>query len=205
MSLCIAINNPSNYVMIAGDGRIMKGKKVISDNHKKLTRLTNKVSIFCSGAQDYCEELRIRIAHLVNEETSIDKIALIVQKESLLVHLRFILDYPTYYVHEPTGSGLAIILAYFDVEKNQSGFIQYSHSDGFEPHVITSSEVVVRGIGQQNGLDFLVNHFNPNQAVESLLDTFDFVGALEERVGGNITVHILSRENITEFERGQKI
>uniref|UniRef100_UPI00403FAD01 hypothetical protein n=1 Tax=Paenibacillus sp. FSL H8-0332 TaxID=2954742 RepID=UPI00403FAD01 len=86
MSLCIAVNYPGNYVMIFGDGRITRGDKVVSDSHKKLTTLNDHVSMFCSGVQDYCEELRSIVSKQVSELTSIDQIASIVMRESREVH-----------------------------------------------------------------------------------------------------------------------
>lgn len=205
MSLCITLNIPDNYVIIASDGRTMQGNKIIRDDHKKLTKLTNTLSFFCSGVQDYCEELRSIVANQVNVHTPLQEVTRIVQKASLYVHERFVHDYPTYYQLEPIGAALATMLAFYDLKQGKSGFIKFCHSDGFQPHITTTSEATLRGVGQVQGLDYLVNNFNPYKVVESVLDTFDFVAGQDKRVGGTITLHILSKENITEFERGEKI
>ncbi|WP_282579782.1 hypothetical protein [Paenibacillus odorifer] len=199
MSLCIAVNNPEKFVIIGGDGRITKASEIVSDSHKKLTKLTNHVSMFCSGVQDYCEMLRSLVAKQVNESTPIEQIAKIVERESLRVHQQFLMEYPTYYDLIPDGACLATVLAFYDLDKGESGIIQYCHRNGFEPHITVGSEMSARGIGQDKALIYLPKHFNPQNPIESVLNMYRIIGEEEESVGGDISIHVISEVGTKEY------
>ncbi len=201
----MVLNNPENFVLIASDGRIMQAGKILNDNHKKLTALTPRVSMFSSGAQDYCEDLREQVSKQIHNLSTINEISNIVCVLSNEIHNRFISSYPDYYKQVPDGAVLATLLAFYDEEADKCGYVQFCHTDNFEPHIVTASEATLRGLGQERGLSHLLGNFNPQKAIESVLDTFDFVGQDEDRVGGEITVHIVTKENITIFERGDRV
>ncbi|PWW02517.1 20S proteasome alpha/beta subunit [Paenibacillus cellulosilyticus] len=204
MSLCIAVNNPSNFVIIAGDGRTIKGSQVVSNNHQKLTRLTEHISIFISGVQSYCEVLRFRIACKVNEQTTIDEVAKIVQSESKVIHDEFIGICPMFYELNPKGAALATVVAFFDTKKKESGFIEYCHSDGFLPHFTKISKMTARGLRQEDVIDYLPKHFNPSESIQSILGAFNHIESLDGRVGGTIAVHVISEDGIDEYVQEMK-
>ncbi|WP_340392479.1 hypothetical protein [Paenibacillus sp. FSL E2-0190] len=199
MSLCIAVNNPGNFVIISGDGRITSGSRIVSDSHKKLTKLTNQVSMFCSGVQDYCEILRSLVAKQVNEFTPIDQIAKIVERESLRVHEQFLMAYPTYYDVMPNGASLATVLAFYDLDKKECGMIEYCHRTRFEPRTIVGSAMSARGIGQDRALVYLPKHFDSQSPIESVLDTYRIIGEQEQSVGGDISIHVISEIGTNEL------
>jgi 20S proteasome alpha/beta subunit len=200
MSLCIAVNNPGNYVIISGDGRITRGNKIVSDNHKKLTTLNSHVSMFCSGVQDYCERLRSLVSKQVSDVTPIDQIASIVKRESRKVHQQFVEDCPTFYDGVSNRACLSMVLAFYDVEKNECGMIEYCHTDNFEPHITIGSEMTARGIAQEIALDYLPNHFDPYNAIESVLNTYKVISKDEKSVGGTIIVHVISQAGTNVYE-----
>jgi hypothetical protein len=199
MSLCIAVNNPENYVIICGDGRITKASEIVSDSHKKLTKLTNYVSMFCSGVQDYCEMLRSLVVKQVNESTSIEHIARIVESQSLKVHQQFLMDYPTYYDVVPDGACLATVLAFYNLDKGECGMIEYCHRIGFDPRITVGSAMSARGVEQDNVLDYLPKHFDPQNPIESILNTYKIIGEQEQSVGGNISIHVISQAGTKEY------
>ncbi|OMD80435.1 MULTISPECIES: hypothetical protein [Paenibacillus] len=199
MSLCIAVNNPGNFVIISGDGRITSASKIVSDSHKKLTKLTDHVSMFCSGAQDYCEMLRSLVAKQVNESTSIEQITRIVERESLRVHKQFLIDYPTYYDVVPDGACLATVLAFYDIDKGECGMIEYCHRSGFDPRIVVGSAMSARGGGQDKALIYLPKHFNPHNPIESVLNVYRIIGEEEESVGGDISIHVISEAGTKEY------
>lgn len=205
MSLCIAVNNPGNYVMIFGDGRITRGNKIVSVNHKKLTQLNSHVSMFCSGVQDYSEELRSIVLKQVSDLTTIDQIASIVTRESRKVHQQFLTSYPTYYEINPGGACLATVLAFYNVTKNESGMIEYCHTDNFEPHITIAPMMTARGIAQDIALDYLPKHFDDYKAIESVLDTYKAITAQNDKVCGTIDFHVISTTGAKQYVMDEKL
>ncbi|WP_136603810.1 hypothetical protein [Paenibacillus dokdonensis] len=201
MSLCIALNNPSaRFSIIAGDGRITSGEDILRDDHKKLTKLTEHASIFCSGAQVYCEELREMVEVQVNEQTSIEELGLIVQKASIEVQQRFEEDYPDYREVMPGFGALATVVAYYDAATDESGTLEFCVSDGFEPHDSRDSVLRVRGVEYEKVMDYFLSHFNPEQSIESVFVSFKYASSLNNNVGGTITLHVISKDGISTYE-----
>lgn len=199
MSLCIAVNNPENFVIICGDGRITSANKIVSDSHKKLTKLTNHVSMFSSGVQAYCEMLRSEVVKQINESTSLEDIASIVERESLKVHVQFLMDFPTYYDVVPGGACLATVLAFYNLDKGECGMIEYCHKNGFEPRNTVGSEMSARGFGQDEVLDYLPKHFSPQNPIESILNAYKMISEQEQSVGGDIIINVISRTGTKEY------
>lgn len=201
MSLCIAINNPfSKFAVIAGDGRITNNNVVVRDDHKKLTQLTSHISMFCSGAQDYCEELRSIVEGQINERTSIDELALLIQGACLEVQNHFDVEHPTYLSHNPGFAALATVVAYYDTNSNVCGTIEYCHSDGFVPHDSKESTMRVRGLEREKVFEYLGTHINPERIIENVFSTFKYIGGENGNVGGTITLHVLSPYGIDAYE-----
>ncbi|WP_419872912.1 hypothetical protein [Candidatus Pristimantibacillus sp. PTI5] len=200
MSLCIALNNPNNFTIISGDGRITKGNQLVRDDHKKLTKLTEYISMFCSGAQDYCEELRSIIKAQVNEHTSIHEVAFIVQKASQEIQKCFENEHASYLEQNPKFSALATVISYYDKATNQSGTIEYCHTDGFIPHDSRASTMTVRGLEREKVFEYLGNQIEPDRIIESVLNTFKYISGLNKDVGGTVTIHVVSLEGIDVYE-----
>ncbi|ETT77500.1 20S proteasome subunit alpha or beta [Paenibacillus sp. FSL R7-277] len=177
---------------------------MVSDSHKKLTTLNSHVSLFCSGVQDYCEELRSIVTKQVSELTSIDQIASIVMSESRNVHQRFLIDYPTYYEVNSGAACLATVIAFYDVSKNESGMIEYCHTDNFEPHITIAPMMTARGIAQDIALDYLPKHFDAYKAIESVLDTYMVVINQNNKVGGTIDYHVISKSGAKQYVVDEK-
>ncbi len=199
MSLCIAMNNPGQFVVIAADGRIMRDTTIVNDNHQKLTMLPNNVSMFSSGAQDYCEELRSRVVSQVRLNTTIKELAHIVQKESVELFQHFEEENPHYFENDPNFCPLATILAFYDLERQESGFIEYCHSSHFTPHITTASKLTTRGVMQEGALEYLKEAFNGTDAIESVLNTFTYANGHDDRVGGSINVHVIHMNGTTQY------
>jgi 20S proteasome, alpha and beta subunits len=200
MSLCIALNNPKNFVIIASDGRISKGGVIVRDDHRKLTLLTERISIFISGAQDYCEELRSMVEAQVNQQTSIEEVSLIVQKASVEVQERFEEDYPDYLEVMPGFGALATVVAYFDAANGVSGMIEYDVRDGFIPHYTTSSELKVRGVEREKVFAYMGSQFDPSNIIEGVFSTFKYISSQTDDVGGTITLHVISANGTDAYE-----
>lgn len=195
MSLCIALNNPKNFIIIAGDGRISKGGLIVRDDHKKLTVLTEHISIFISGAQDYCEELRSMVAAQVNQQISIEEVGLIVQKASVEVQEHFEEDYPDYLEVMPGFGALATVIAYYDAANGVSGMIEYDVRDGFIPHYTTNSEMTVRGVEREKVFAYMGSQF-----IEGVFSTFKYISSQTDDVGGTITLHVISANGTDAYE-----
>ncbi|KJB84711.1 hypothetical protein AZ66_29225, partial [Paenibacillus sp. E194] len=146
MSLCILANNPGNYVVLASDGRVTRNNDIVRDDFKKLTKINEYVSIFTSGIVMCSEDLRNSIM-LQAKEKNIEEIALIASKESLRIHRQFFNDYPDYF-KDNDSAAMATLIAYFDVDKNESGYIKLCKSDDYSPHKVTTSTVQTSGYMQ---------------------------------------------------------
>lgn len=202
MSLCIALNNPySKFAIIAGDGRVTKNGELVRDNHLKVTKLTQYVSIFCSGAQDYCEALRETVSGQVNGDTTIDEIALIVEKVSKDVQEQFEKENPMYLVQNPEFSPLSTVLGYYDVSKNETGTIEFCHKE--KTRRTTGSIVTARGEDREGVLSFFHNNkIDQNNIVETVFNLFKHINSYNKYVGGDTILHVVTPSGIYEYNRG---
>ncbi|WDQ30448.1 hypothetical protein PTQ21_18595 [Paenibacillus marchantiae] len=202
MSLCIALNNPySKFAIIAGDGRVTKNGELVRDNHLKVTKLTHHVSMFCSGAQDYCEVLRGKVSERVNNDTSIDEIALIIEEVSRGVQEQFEKENPMYLVQNPEFSPLSTVLGYYDVSKNETGTIEFSHKE--KTRRTTGSMVTVRGEDREGVLSFFHNNqIDQNNIVETVFNLFKHINSYNKYVGGDTILHVVTPSGIYEYNRG---
>lgn len=198
MSLCIAANKPGNFVIIAGDGRVIRGGEVVREDHKKLTRLTDYVSIYISGAQDYCEKLRKEIESKITKWKDVKEIARIVTEESRKVQVRFEIDHP-YYLRD-NRAAIAIVLAYFDPRKNECGLFEYCHTKDFVPRVSKGPQITARGPQGENLQKYFIDNFNPSKPKECVFKTFEYAESLEKAIGGVVTMHVISKNGIEEFK-----
>jgi hypothetical protein len=200
MSLCVALNNPSNFVIIAGDGRISKGGVIVRDDHRKMTKLTEHISIFISGAQDYCEQLRSMVAAQVNERTCIQELGLIVQKASIEVQERFEEDFPDYLEVMPGFGALATVIAYYDKTTNESGALEFCVTDGFRPNDSRDSILKVRGVEREKVFAYMGSQFDPSNIIEGVFGTFKYINSQTDDVGGTITLHVISAKGTDAYE-----
>lgn len=202
MSLCIALNNPHNkFAIIAGDGRVTKDGNVVRDNHKKLTKLNKYVSMFSSGAQEYCESLREKISKRVTDDTSIDKIASIIEEVSKEIMVHFENDNPMFLLNHPEFSPLSTVVAYYDVTKNVTGTIEYCHKEN--TRWSTEATVTARGEDREAVLSFFQNNqVDQNFIVETVFNLFKRINSYNKDVGGNTILHVVTPQGIFEYSRG---
>lgn len=202
MSLCIALNNPySKFAIIAGDGRVTKNGELVRDNHLKVTKLTQYVSMFSSGAQDYCEVLRAKVSEQVKYDTGISDIALILEEVSKEVLKQFEKENPMYLVKNPGFCPLSTILVYYDVSKNETGMIEYCHTG--ETRRTTEAMVTARGENREELLSFFTNNqMDQNNIIETVFSLFKHINSFNKSVGGNTILHVVTPNGIYEYERG---
>lgn len=202
MSLCIALNHPSSkFAIIAGDGRVTKNGELVRDNHLKLTALTKYVTMFCSGAQDYCEVLRAKVSERVNDNTSIDEIALIIEKCSKEVLEQFEKENPMYLVENPGFCPLSTVIVYYDVSKNETGMIEYCHTG--ETRRTTEAMVTARGENREEVLSFFQNNqMDQNNIIETVFNLFRHINSFNKNVGGDTILHVVTPNGIYEYDRG---
>lgn len=202
MSLCIALNHPSSkFAIIAGDGRVTKNDELVRNNHVKVTALTQYISMFCSGAQDYCEVLRGKVYERVKYDTSIDEIALIVEEISKKVLEQFEKENPMYLVENPGFCPLSTILVYYDVSKNETGMIEYCHTG--ETRRTTEAMVTARGEDREGILSFFLNNqMDQSNIIETVFNLFKHINSFNKNVGGDTILHVATPNGIYEYSRG---
>ncbi|ACL76185.1 20S proteasome subunit alpha [Ruminiclostridium cellulolyticum] len=195
MSLCVAMNNPKNFVYIASDGRIRNiGNRLISDNHNKITKITDHVLLFASGVQGAADYVAKKVKKEVNEQTPISEIFTLVQNESRKCHEDYLKRYPE--LNRFCNSGhttIAAILAYYDLKQNICGYVEYSHVNGFIPMVHNDSELKTRGMGQDFALELILKNFSNIQPVDNIVNAYRQVSQKEDAVGGKITIYCIDR------------
>lgn len=202
MSLCIAMNNPGNFVVIAGDGRTTKSGVIVQEDHPKITMLTKNVAMFSSGIQDAAEELRSTVKGKINEDSPIEMITKIVQQESIKLHSKLLDKIPELKeVCLSGGTTIATVLGFFDNETNTSGYVEFSHVNEFLPMIHTGPEVKTRGKGQDYALETILNnHSKSMNPVENVFNTYRTVTCEEPQVGGVITVFYIGKQGTMQYQ-----
>lgn len=200
MSLALVVNNPSNYLIIAAEGRIMKGNEVVSNNHRKLTSLTDNVSLFSSGVQHCSEQLRTEVERRVNKDSTVEEIAKIIEYEAKKIHKQFTEEYPTYLMQSPNATSMSTIIGFFDMEKNESGYVKFCKSNDFKPEFITDSSMETSGLSQAKAQEYFLRIFSPDIAIDCVVDTFQYVGSIDCTVGGNLIIHVISSGGTNIYE-----
>ncbi|MDG0875192.1 hypothetical protein L5D93_23320 [Paenibacillus thiaminolyticus] len=199
MSLCILANNPGNYVVLASDGRVTRNNDIVRDDFKKLTKINEYVSIFTSGIVMCSEDLRNSIM-LQAKGKNIEEIALIASKESLRIHRQFLNDYPDYF-KDNDSAAMATLIAYFDVDKNESGYIKLCKSDDYSPHKVTTSTVQTSGYMQDIAKDyFLKNYRKDNNPCITMHSVLKYINEIDKSVGGTMTLHVISRNGTDTYQ-----
>ncbi|AEY66355.1 20S proteasome subunit alpha [Clostridium sp. BNL1100] len=195
MSLCVAMNNPKNFVYLASDGRIRNiGNSLISDNHNKITKITEHVLLFASGVQGAADYVAKKVKKEVSEQTPINEIFTLVQNVSRKCHEDYLKRYPDLKKYCDSGyTTIAAILAYYDVENNISGYVDYCHTDSFIPIVHNDSELKTRGMGQDLAMKLILRDFSNIQPVENIVNAYRQVSQKEDAVGGKITIYCIDR------------
>ena len=203
MSLCIAMNNPGNFILLAGDGRIIRNDKIIKDNHDKVTKLNSHAVIYTSGVQEAAEELRESIKSKINDYTRIEAIAKLVQQESLRIHQKFLKKKPEIETYCNGGhTTMATLIGFYDILTNTSGYYEFRHIDNFQPIMNINSEVKTWGIGQDYALKVLLNnHSFGMEPTNNILNVYDVVSLTERKVGGAITIYTVNRSGVKKFRR----
>ncbi|WP_339838597.1 hypothetical protein [Paenibacillus sp. FSL R7-0272] len=202
MSLCIALNNPrSKFAIIAGDGRVTKNDELVRDNHVKVTALTQYVSMFCSGAQDYCEILRIKVSERVKYDTRIDEISVIIEEVLKEVLEQFEKENPMYLSDKPEFCPLSTVIGYYDVFKNETGTIEYCHKN--KTRRTTEAVVTARGEDREAVLTFFLNNqVDQNDIIDTVFDLFKYINSFNKDVGGDTILHVVTPNGIYEYSRG---
>ncbi|PJN64566.1 hypothetical protein PAEAM_06520 [Paenibacillus sp. GM1FR] len=173
---------------------------MVWDNHIKETELTQYISMFSSGAQDYCEILRgkVKVSGKVNDQTSIDEIALIVEEVSKDDQYQFEKENPMYLVKNPEFSPLS---GYYAASKNVTGTIEYCHKEKMRR--ISVSMVTVRGEDREEVLSFFQNNqMDQNNIVETVFNLFKHINRLNKNVGGDTILHVVTPNGIYVYNRG---
>ncbi|RUT43263.1 hypothetical protein EJP82_20830 [Paenibacillus anaericanus] len=199
MSLCIVANNPyMKYLVIASDGRITKYGEVAGDDFKKLTLINEHVSIFTSGIVTCAEELRTVVTSK-SKDKNIDEIAMIAQEESIRINNDFHFKYPNYFEGN-NRTDMATIIGFFDIHRNESGYIKLCRSDGYTPHKIIDSSVQTSGYSQDLAMSYFLDHFNGSEPCEPMYDAFKYVSESDNSVGGVMKMHVISNQGTSIYQ-----
>lgn len=203
MSLCIAMNNPGKFTIMAGDGRVVLNgnSKIIKDDQRKITQLTDHVVMFSSGVEYLAEELRSIVERKTYPNITINEMTEIVQCESLRLHKELLRKHPWYSDELLKGhTSIATLLGYYDINTNTCGYIEYSHINNFKPMFYNGSSLKTRGIGQDYALEILLdNHSRGMEPVSNILNAYKLTSLKESKVGGNIVVCIINDKGTVEL------
>lgn len=203
MSLCAVLNNNQDkYVIIAGDGRLVykNSHKLVDNSFKKIYQLSDHSLVFISGIQYLCDELKNTIFKENVKEMNLDELISKISKESLNIHNNFIKT--TNYELIGNETTMAIILAFYDKGTNESGFVNFCHSNEFRPVITLASEMNCRGIGSSILQDYILENFNKNNIEDVIFNGYQKVAKQTILVGGKITIYRIDKNGIFLLKEG---
>lgn len=202
MSLCTVLNNPRNFVILSGDGRVTRkhSKEIVSNSQKKIFKINENTMVFISGVQILCNRLiDLMNKEIISTSSTFDEISEFIKRNSLILHEEFCKENPN--LLDEDEASLAIIMAFRRDEI--FGFLNFCQTRQFSPVESTLSEMNCRGRGEDIIEKYVLEHMQSNHSIEEVIYSgYKEVSKKESSVGGNIYIYILDRNGIRILKEG---